>query len=471
MMRTEKDRARIVSEGLLPIIRVAGKDTRYTLAERQAHYRVPGVGVAIIERGELAWAGGFGRRERDRPAPVDADTVFMGASISKPVTAMLVLQHVQRRVLDLDVDVNRYLKRWQLPENEFTRRYRVTLRACLSHTAGLTVNGWGVRPQGQPVADLIDVLEGRSVSGMPPVVVDKTPGGGERYSGGGYALAQMALEDQTGRSFDSLAQELIFGPLGMTRSSFEHPLATRLRDNVAGGHTAAGEPIPGGWMVSADGGAGGLVTTAPDYARFMIGCRNAFLGRPGAILERGLAQQMMTRQGASTFGLGWRVLGDGATRRFNHGGSNDGYQCETNCYLESGDGGVVMTNAVGGIFLFAEVHNALADAYAWPGFMPAPKRIVPLSEADQQRLVGDYRITSGIELPLLRIFVENGELKSEIPGLRAGVQTTYMDENGVMFSYSGPYETRICYGRDGRAQEITAYEGGATPVIRAVRKN
>lgn len=470
-MSVEKDRAGIVGERLLPIIRLAGQDVRYTMAERQAHYRVPGVGVAIIEAGELAWAGGFGRRQRDEPAPVDADTVFMGASISKPVTALLVLQHVERRILDLDVDINTYLRRWQLRENEFTRHYRVTLRACLSHTAGLTVNGWGVRPQGKPVASLIDVLEGRPVSGMPPVVVDKTPGGTERYSGGGYALAQMALEDQTGRSFDSLAQELIFGPLGMTRSSFEHPLAMRLRDNVAGGHTPAGEPIPGGWMVSADGGAGGIVTTAADYARFMIGCRNAFLGRPGAPLDRGLAQQMMTRQGAGSFGLGWRVLGDGAARRFNHGGSNDGYQCETNCYLESGDGGVVLTNAVGGIFLFAEVHNALADAYGWPDFMPAPKRVAMLSPEEQQRYVGDYSIVSGIELPLLRVFSEGGVLKSEIPGLRAGVQTVYLDEDGVMFNNSGPYETRICYGRDGRARELTACEGRTNVVIRAVRRD
>lgn len=468
-MAERKNWDEILSTGLLPIIRLADNDVRYTMAERQSHYRVPGVSVAVIEGGEVSWAGGFGRRERDKPDAVSSDSVFLGASISKPVTALLVLQHVERGVLNLDEDINRYLKRWQVKENEFTRHYRVTLRGCLSHTAGLTVNGWGVKPQGRPVPSLIDVLEGRG-SGMPPVVVDKTPGGTERYSGGGFALAQIALEDQTGKSFDQLAQELIFGPLGMTRSSFEHPMPVRLRDNFAGGHTPAGEPIPGGWMVSADGAAGGIITTARDYARFMIGCRNAFLGKPGAVLGRSFAQQMMTRQGAGAFGLGWRVLSDGAARRINHGGSNDGYQCETNLYLESGNGAVVLTNAVGGIFLFYEVHNAIADACGWPGYLPAPKRVVKLSPEEQQRYVGDYQIVSGIELPLLRIFSEGGELRSEIPGLRAGVQASYMDENGVMFNYSGPYETHICYGRDGRAQELTAYEGGVNPVIRAVRR-
>jgi CubicO group peptidase (beta-lactamase class C family) len=470
-MPSSDSRIRAVESGLLPVVRIAGRDTHWTIAERLAHYRCPGVSVAVVEGGELAWARGYGVRESGSAVAVDADTVFMGASISKPVTALLVLQHVERGVLDLDVDINRYLKRWQLPANEFTRGNPVTLRRILSHTAGLNVNGWPSVLRGRPVPTALNLLDGTLHTELPllsnerrepPVRVNKAPGGSERYSGGGFLLAEMAIEDMTGRSFAELAAALIFEPLGMRRTSFEQPLPARLQDNVASGHNDSGKPLPGGWMQSPAPGAGGIYTTAPDYARFHVGCR--------AVLRRDLAEQMMTRQGATTFGLGWRVLGDGAARHFNHGGSNDGYQCETNCYLESGNGGVVLTNAVAGLFLFPEVMNALADVYAWPGFMPPAKRIVALSPEEQARYVGEYRIESGIELPLLRVWIEDGVLKSEIPGLRAGVQEVLIDEHGVMCTHSGPYETRVTFGPDGRAQQLIAYEAGVNEILRATRR-
>jgi hypothetical protein len=154
--------------------------------------------------------------------------------------------------------------------------------------------------------------------------------------------------------------------------------------------------------------------------------------------------------------------------RINHGGSNGGYQSETNSYLESGKGGMVFTNAVPGIILYFEIHNAIADVYDWPGFMAAPKRVVPVPADQLHRFEGEYRIVSGIELPLMKIWSENGVLKNEIPGLRVGVRTMFMDDTGRLFNQSGPYETAIVYGPDGRASELITYEG-AEEILRAVR--
>ena len=92
-----------------------------------------------MREGGIDWVDGFGVRELGRPEPCGPDTVFMVASCSKPVTAMLVLQQVERGVLDLDTPINRFLRRWQLPDNELTAAHPVTLRTALSHTAGLTV--------------------------------------------------------------------------------------------------------------------------------------------------------------------------------------------------------------------------------------------------------------------------------------------------------------------------------------------
>jgi len=464
--RANKD---ALARNLLPIMRIAGEEARWTVAERLAHYGVPGVSVAVVEGGELAWAGGFGVREKGSTAPVDENTMFMGASTSKPVAAFLMLQHVERGLIDLDVDINRYLKRWKVPENEYTSRFPVTLRACLSHRAGLTVNGWGVVLRGRPVATAIDVLEGRPISGERAVVVDKTPGGSERYSGGGFLLAEMLLEDVTGRSFDSLADELIFQPLGMHHTTYKNPLQERFHGNVASGHNAAGDPMPGGWAVSPDCAAGGIITTAGDYARFMIATRNAFLGRKGALLRRDLAQQMLTRQGSGLFGLGWRSLGDGASRHMNHGGSNDGYQSETNLYLDSGDGAAVFTNAVPGILLFCEIQNGVADLQSWPDFMPAPKNARPVPAAEHWRYVGEYPIVSGVEMPSVRVYVEDGVLKSGIERMRVTGTPLYIDDQGILFNRMTPYESRVCYGIDGRARQLTAFEAKDNELLRAVR--
>jgi CubicO group peptidase (beta-lactamase class C family) len=467
-----------VEKSILPIMRVAHKDERWTLAERMAHYGVPAVGIAVLRGGEIDWAEGYGTLEAGGTTRANADTIFMGASSSKPVTGVLIMQLVERGILDLDTPINTYLKRWQLPENEFTARAPVTLRNCLNHTAGLSVNGWPVTPPGRPPPTVFDLLEGTrpfvpdpgpNEFTMPPVRVNKPVNGYRRYSGGGFLLAQMAAEDQVGKGFDILADEMIFGPLGMTRTTFQsNPLAERFRHNIASGHGPDGKPLPGGWHVSAEMGAGGLFTTAPDHARFHSGFRKAFLGKPGAILRQDLAQEMISRRGDGEFGVGWRIMGAGTSLRVNHGGSNGGYQSENNSFLESGDGGMVFTNAVAGIFLYVEILNGIADVYDWPGYLPPPKVVRAIPAEELGKYTGDYRITSGVELPLLKIWAENGELKSEIPGMRTGIRTLQMDQDGRFFSQSGPFETSVIYGSDGRAREMITYEG-TEEILRAER--
>ena len=171
---TSSARHDAVSRGLMPIVRIADNPSRWTMTDRMERYGCPAVAVATFRDGAIDWAEGFGTRTAGTDQPVNGDTVFMVASCSKPVTATLVLQQVAAGVLDLDTDVNRYLKRWQIPTNEFTTGDPVTLRRMLSHTAGLTVNGWGVYLRdGRAIPNEIDLLEGRPPSHMPPVRVDK----------------------------------------------------------------------------------------------------------------------------------------------------------------------------------------------------------------------------------------------------------------------------------------------------------
>ncbi len=105
-----------------------------TLAERMKHYNTPGVSIAVINNYEIEWAKGYGTMDVNTGAPVTTETIFEGASTSKLLTAVLALHFVQKGLLELDADVNGYLKSWQVPENEFTSEEKVTLRRLFIET-------------------------------------------------------------------------------------------------------------------------------------------------------------------------------------------------------------------------------------------------------------------------------------------------------------------------------------------------
>ncbi|NQU26892.1 MAG: beta-lactamase family protein [Candidatus Marinimicrobia bacterium] len=155
--------------------------------------------------------------------PVDRNTVFQIASLSKWISAFGVMKLVEEGKLDLDAPVSKYLTRWQLPENEFNND-GVTVRRLLSHTAGLT-DGLGysgfepgvlIQPIEESLTKAADADEG--ISGTVQVGIE--PGSEFKYSGGGYTLLQLLVEEVSGQSFASFMKESIFKPLNMTHSSY-----------------------------------------------------------------------------------------------------------------------------------------------------------------------------------------------------------------------------------------------------------
>ena len=456
------------SANILPVNPVAGEDLRWSIDERLAHYGCPGVAVCVIRDGDIADAAGFGV-VTPGGGSVGADTVFAGASISKPLTAVLALQLVEAGRVELDAPVNNYLQSWQVPQNAFTAQVPLTLRHLLSHRGGTTVHGFGAYPRELVPPTLLDILNGREPSPTPAVEVDKLPGGAVRYSGGGTQIVQLLLEEMFATDFASLAQERIFEPLAMHRTTFRQPLPEALARFAAMGHHADGRVVDGGYTFTPQLAAGGVYTTAPDYARFMVECRNAWLGKANALLSQSTARAMMASQGGGQFGLGWEIFGAGAARRFGHGGSNEGYQCNTTCNLEQGWGGVVLTNSLAGLVLYYEVLNGLAATFDWQGYLRAPRRIVPITGADMDRYVGRYRIVSGIAAPHIDIFIQDGQLHSHVEGLILPPRPIIMDDNGRFFSQQMPGETAVCYDADGRAVTLVAYAGGDVELLRAER--
>src|SRR5688572_23887791 len=190
------------------------------LAERMAHYKVPGVSIAVIDKGEIAWAKGYGVLDAHGTRPVMTDTRFQAASISKPVAAMAALALVQQGRLSLDEDVNLRLTSWRVPDSEFTKDQKVTLRRLLSHSAGLIRDDVGSYAAGQAVPDLVRALDGQEPANLPALRVNSVPGSMWRYSGGGYSVMQQLLIDVTGKPFAGLLQESVLGTIGMTQSTF-----------------------------------------------------------------------------------------------------------------------------------------------------------------------------------------------------------------------------------------------------------
>jgi CubicO group peptidase (beta-lactamase class C family) len=187
-------------------------------------YKVPGLSVAVIDNFHIVWAKGYGVVEAGSDKPVTPKTLYQAGSISKPVAAAGALALVEKGKLALDEDVNQKLKTWKVPENEFTKVQKVTLRRLMSHSAGLTVHGFPGYDVDAPLPTLVQIFNGEKPANTEPIRVDLVPGTKARYSGGGVTIEQQLMIDVTGKPFPVLERELVLDKIGMADSSYEQPL-------------------------------------------------------------------------------------------------------------------------------------------------------------------------------------------------------------------------------------------------------
>ena len=231
---------RQVETGLLP--RVALKENLgrpATLEQRMRELGIPGVSIAVIDEGKVAWARAYGLRDTVDKTPVTVETLFQAGSISKPIAAMGALRLIKEGKLSLDDDVNAKLKTWRVPENEFTKDEKVTLRRLMSHTAGLTVHGFPGYAIGTDIPTVVQVLDGQPPANTSPVRVDVRPGSVYRYSGGGYTVMQQLIADVSKEPFESFMQSKVLNVLGMTSSTYSQNPAPALAARRASAHRRA----------------------------------------------------------------------------------------------------------------------------------------------------------------------------------------------------------------------------------------
>lgn len=295
----------------------------------------------MIENDELVWTAAAGGGDA---------AVFQAGSLSKSVTAGVAIELAARGRLDLDAPTA-----------------GTTLRNLLGHTAGANVPFYPGYRQGQPAPTLAQSLEGTEPATTPAVELDSRTAGRFRYSGGGYALVQQLIENETGMPFEDTARHVIFEPLGMERSSFSQPPSEELR-------AAAAWPD---WRIYPESTAAGLWTTPADLGRFVC-----------ALLTRESARQMTAPHAKLPFRGQWTVLTllglsfprhaglglfVGGPRFVNLGGAAGSFSALTGS-TEDGSGAVVMTAGCSSP-LAVRLLLAIADARGWADLRVAQRGI------------------------------------------------------------------------------------------------
>ena len=338
-----------------------------TILQRMDASHVPGLSVAVFDSGHIIWARGYGLKDKASDQPVDTATLFQAASISKPVSSSAMFRLVEKNVLSPDEDVNIKLRRWKVPDNEFTATEKVTLRRIVEHMAGLGVHGFAGYNPTAPLPTLPQVLDGTPPANSPPVRVIVKPGTEEVYSGGGFVLMQLLMEDVTGRPFGALMNELVLQPAGMTQSSFDLVLPEKMAIHEANGYRENGEMVDGGHHVYPESAPAGLWTTPSDLARFMLNIGSSYRGS-GGVLQQATARTMLTRVPGGG-GQGFGLDGSGQTLRFRHNGGNAGFSCYAVSFAEIGRGVIIMTNSDTGDQVIRELVRAITREYGWSGLL------------------------------------------------------------------------------------------------------
>lgn len=422
-----------IENGLFKTIQIKGQSIeKYSIYERMEHYKVPGVSIAVVENGNLKWAKGYGLANTKTKTTVNENTLFQAGSISKPVAALAALKLYEAGNLDLDSDVNTYLKDWKIPENKFTETEKVTIRKLLTHTAGTTVHGFPGYQQKDDFPTITNVLNGNG--NTPKIFVDTTPGSIWRYSGGGYTIMEKAVEDVSGLPLEEYMAKNIFSPLQMNNSTYAQPLTAEFHNNASAAYNRKGKLIKGLWNNYPEQAAAGLWTTPSDLAKYCIEIQEIIDGKEDGVLTQKTVEAMLTKH-KNGWGLGPGLRYENDSLMFGHGGKNAGFTNDFHASVYNGNAVIIMTNADNGGQLIAEIQNAIADYYDWEFSNHRTIETVELDEASLSQFIGKYRQVN--QKSKVKIKVKDGILNIIVFGRT--IQLTPMSATKFIDLDSGNY--------------------------------
>ena len=321
------------SRGAAPEVaqELAARVDPYVTAQLRRH-GIPGAAVALVRGGEVELLSGYG--VAGDGTHVGPDTRLLLGSVSKSITALVVMQLVDEGRLDLDAPVTRYLPWFRVAEPGFADR--ITLRDLLHHTSGLSSRTFIAAARLGPRATLEDLA--RALAAARPVA---EPGTHFEYFNDNYNLLGYLVEVASGSSYADAVARRVFDPLGMTRTTADPGSVNDLAPGTVaafGGALRLPQSLPRYGVP-----AGYIASTARDMTRYV----RALLGRGSldgvrVVSMRGALELFAGGAGAPGYGMGWMLGTDGGERRIEHGGANETYKAEVVLFPDARDAVVLL---------------------------------------------------------------------------------------------------------------------------------
>lgn len=310
------------------------------------------------------------------------DTLFQACSISKPIASLATFKLIEQGDLSLEARMIDVLPKdvieilgADLSEHEKSLLGFITVKHLLSHTSGLSLHGFRGYAPGGTIPTVREILTGKHPGNSLRVRLVGFPGHRFSYSGGGIQLLQLIVESITRKPFSVLMQEIVFNPLGMTRSYY-HLLEDE--KNVAKAHYTGYRTCEVDANILPEHAAGGLWTTPSDLLKAVRAVQLCLQGKEGAFLKRETVREMLTEVDAQ-MALSWFAPQDPGYV-FAHGGNNaPGWCCTLVGYADlsfAGDkknvqipencGICIMTNAAHGDVAYGKIVHAITYLKGWP---------------------------------------------------------------------------------------------------------
>lgn len=324
----------------------------FNMVQKMGENQVKGVSVSLIEEGRLKSVNYYGVKNSNINNLVDDGAIFNACSISKFATAVLAFRLVSNGVLYLDKNVNEQLKSWRVPENEFTKTRKVTLRNLLCHQAGFIDpdGSFGVYNSADGKPSMRDLLAGNSPYYSERAEVKYEPFTDCVYSDLGYCIIELLITDVLGISFEEAITKMVFEPLSMTDSRIVDSPKGNQNQNFVCGHTKEGVVIDFDRSVYPYPAAAGMWSTSKDLALLLIEVYNLIKGNGKLKIAQNLMSEMVKPQGCKPWsGLGVFLDTVDDNLEMSSFGWGVGFQCIFVGFPMDGAGAVIMTNTDTGI--------------------------------------------------------------------------------------------------------------------------
>jgi CubicO group peptidase (beta-lactamase class C family) len=409
--QTNEEKIRAVENNLGGWVKIQN-GTGWNILDRMAYYKVNGLSIAMINNYKIEWVKSYGWADTAEKRKVTAATLFQAASVGKSIHAAGTMRLVENGMLDPNKDINDYLKRWKFPYDSISKGKKITTLHLLSNSAGLSVHGFDGYKWDQLLPDIIQILNGEPPSNSPAVRSVLEPGIKFLYSGGGYTISEMMVEDITRSKYADYMKNSVLKPIGMNHTYYQGGLTMEAKKNLATAYRFDGKPIGCKYHIYPENACGASLWSTPtDLARFIIELQLSLAGRSNKLLNAQTTKMLFTPYVSDFYGLGFFIEKKGDDMYFHHTGLNEGFVSDYYGSMKGGHGVVIMANTDLASLsdITEEIINSVATVYDWKGFYkPVLKREVTIQDSLFNQYTGVYKF-DGVD-QTVKIYHQNGKL-------------------------------------------------------------